>query len=182
MVLLLGLELVLLSIPFLAVAALAVRSGFRSQLAIWIAGLSGLSLAAYLAFWVYLVSPTLGWIYSVAVLIAAAGTCLVSWRRLQAAEKAALRELWRPGALVAGFSLYVSSLGFIYGGLGQPLTVAANRFSHQLPVDNGLPLLLAQTLLASRRPIPSLLFIDWLSSDRPPLQTGFVLLASPVAH
>lgn len=181
-VLLVGFELVVLSIPFLAIATLSVRAGTRGRLAIWVTGVAGLALAGYLAFWVYLMSPTLGGIYSVVVLLAATGICLVSWPRLQGPEKAALRELWRPGALMGGFSLYVSSLGFMYGGLAQPLAVAANRFSHQLPVDNGLPLLLAQTLLADRRPIPSPLYIDWLSSDRPPLQTGLVLLASPGAR
>lgn len=182
LVLVFGLELVLLAIPVLAIAMLSIRAGLRSQTAIWIAGLGGLSLAGYLAFWLFLAGPVPGWIYSIAVLLVATGLCPFTWSRLTDPERAVLLGLWRPGVLVASFSLYVCSLGYMYGGLGQPLALAANRFSHQLPFDNTLPLLFAQQLLSNHRPIPSTLVLDWLSSDRPPLQTGLYLLVSPLGR
>lgn len=67
----------------------------------------------------------------------------------------------------------VCAFGFAFGGETQPLATAAMRFSHDLPADNQLPFLVAQGLRAGAMPRP--LFIEWLSSDRPPLQTGIYL-------
>lgn len=52
-------------------------------------------------------------------------------------------------------------------------SISANRW-HHLPVDNWIPKIFADAIL--RGHIPSPLFGDWLSSDRPPLQTGFFLI------
>lgn len=60
-------------------------------------------------------------------------------------------------------------------GLADPLTVAAGRWlDPPLPIDNQLPLVLADALRAGH--IPSPMIGDWLSSDRPPLQVGLYLL------
>lgn len=54
---------------------------------------------------------------------------------------------------------------------------SAARFVHQLPPDPDLPELFGNRLYTGQpiRPFAS----DWLSSDRPPLQTGFYLLVLP---
>lgn len=63
-------------------------------------------------------------------------------------------------------------------GLDEMTSVARTRFSHPLPGDNVIPLDFALGLLAGA--VPSPLHGDWLSSDRPPLQTGlFLALRNP---
>lgn len=58
-------------------------------------------------------------------------------------------------------------------GLDDMTSVARTRFSHSLPGDNVIPLDFARGLLNGT--VPSPMHGDWLSSDRPPLQTGLFL-------
>jgi hypothetical protein len=71
------------------------------------------------------------------------------------------------------FFLVIITLGFSNGGFEEPTRTAGNRFSHELPIDNIIPLILAQAVRTGH--VASPLFGDWLSSDRPPLQTGLYL-------
>lgn len=57
---------------------------------------------------------------------------------------------------------------------GSPLRVAANRWTHELPGDNAIPYDFARAFLSGA--IPSPLHGDWLSSDRPPLQTALFMI------
>jgi hypothetical protein len=59
-----------------------------------------------------------------------------------------------------------------------PLAVAARRWTHALPPDNTIPLQFARAMGKGRLPVgqPSAYFGDWLSSDRPPLQTAMFLV------
>ncbi len=67
--------------------------------------------------------------------------------------------------------------GFLYGGWQDPLNKAKSRYLPRLPPDIELPLLLAE---GARFPhMPSPLQGNWLSSDRPPLQSGIVLAQLP---
>jgi len=47
------------------------------------------------------------------------------------------------------------------------------RFTHDLPIDNVLPKIFADYLYNGM--VPKVLIGDWLTSDRPPLQTGSIL-------
>jgi len=66
---------------------------------------------------------------------------------------------------------------------GQTLDLSAHRFN-DLPVDNVLPVIFADCLENGKR--PKHLFgeerNDWLGSDRPPLQTGVILMIRPLLH
>src|SRR5262249_19808811 len=53
---------------------------------------------------------------------------------------------------------------------------ALARFTHEMPRDNEIPFTVANALRFG--PLPSPLFGDWLTSDRPPLQSGLFLLLS----
>jgi hypothetical protein len=77
--------------------------------------------------------------------------------------------------LIATFasSLLILAWAFV-GHPGDPLAVASMRWSHQLPGDNRIPLDFAMAIEAGHVPTP--LHADWLSSDRPPLQTALYLL------
>lgn len=62
------------------------------------------------------------------------------------------------------------------------LAAAQNMIAHRYwaSVDNSLPKLLADALVSGREHLKPFLG-DWLSSDRPPLQTGIMLLVYPMA-
>jgi hypothetical protein len=101
--------------------------------------------------------------------------------RLHTEARNSLQELKTPILLIFGFTVLVLSLGFLYGGVGDPLGTARIRFSHGLPGDNELPLMFANQL--RRGHVMKPMFMDWLSSDRPPLQTGVLLSQFPLwAH
>lgn len=71
--------------------------------------------------------------------------------------------------------LYIAIFHLYEQREGSYLTQAAIRFLN-LPADNILPKLLSDKLRSGEA--PKILFIDWLSSDRPPLLTGLHLLFS----
>ena len=58
--------------------------------------------------------------------------------------------------------------------------LSANRFVEGLPIDNKIPSLFAERIIRGEK--TSDLVSGWLSSDRPPLQTGLILLYHPVAQ
>ena len=84
-----------------------------------------------------------------------------------------------PAALWALGSAFVLFLGFVHGGTEQPLTTAMTRFSHPLPPDNEIPRFFADWYFHHGNQGPPPPFGDWLSSDRPPLQVGYVLAQRP---
>jgi voltage-gated potassium channel Kch len=130
----------------------------------------------YLAFWAYVGDPILGRAFSALVIAGSGLYCIVHrdlfWRggRLQ---------LWFP--LIATFflTLFYLGLGFLFGGLDQPLVTARVRFTHPLPVDNMLSLTFAD-ILANEKPSSDFMGERWNMSDRPPLQAGITLLYSPL--
>jgi hypothetical protein len=169
----------LVALPAAAVAAVAAHLGCRSVAGLLAAALLGLGAAGFAAFWVYLLSPTLGHLFSFAVL---GGSLAMSGGLLAASSdvRQAARGLALPAALWLAYAAFVLAVGFAYGGLDAPLETAGSRFTHYLPGDNWIPLLFAQALNSVHRPIPSPLYGGWQSSDRPPLQTGLVLIQMPL--
>lgn len=86
---------------------------------------------------------------------------------------------WNPDAAISAGLLVVSTVVLVlwaFGPVGanDMIPKAATRWSHQLPVDNAIPLFFAEGLAAGV--IQSPLVGDWLSSDRPPLQSSLYLL------
>lgn len=90
------------------------------------------------------------------------------------------KEIYRVTSLV--FLFLVSMMTIILftaysdlNGLENFQSISAHRW-HHLPVDNWIPMIFADAVLNGH--VPSPLFGSWLSSDRPPLQTGFFLIFS----
>lgn len=82
--------------------------------------------------------------------------------------------------LLATLSLAVLLIAtlYLYGGSESPQGVPAGRLlSWTLPQDNHISELFADKLFNGEPLRPFLL--DWLTSDRPPLQTGWLLLSRP---
>lgn len=78
----------------------------------------------------------------------------------------------------AVFVFYLS-VTYLYAWDGDLYTLAGHRFSSGLPADNSLPHVVAERLYHGSQ-IAALLG-DWHVSDRPPLQSGFLLLTFPLA-
>lgn len=162
-VLLLGLALVLIRV----MRPLGVPSGLLPFVAA-----AGIAALGYLAFWCYFASPLLGRIYSWTVLIGIVLILLTS----RADDHHAAE--WAPVFGLAGvIGVAYVALTCLFGNA--PFShLAASRFVINLPVDNEIPRIFADRLWAGQS--PRHLIGDWLSSDRPPLQTGWLLLTRPV--
>jgi len=168
---------VLTILPCLAVCALVIRKGVRDVAVAGLVALAATGASGYLVFWLWLLWPRLG--HLVAFLLPIAGALTFWWaiRKIDPAGRAVLKALIPPTLLTAFASLLVISMGFLYGGLRDPLTTAGLRFSHPLLGDNAIPYVFAEGVRIGHVPKP--LLEDWRSSDRPPLQTGIVLSQYP---
>ncbi len=132
-------------------------------------------LLACVAFAIFFVHPSLGRIFSYTVILCSWIAVVCFGRSPNSRQE--LSKLRRPFAVLLSCGclylalLYTPELPF------DAADVSAARFVHQLPPDPVLPALLAEQLYSGERPPP--FFGDWLSSDRPPLQSGLFLLALP---
>jgi hypothetical protein len=136
-----------------------------------------IALAGYVSFWCWFVAPWCGWVFDGLWWLAVIGTAVARWRPLVALARQP--DLYFPaGLLVAVGLLHLGVLHLFTTDL--PLDrLAAHRFVANLPPDNEIPRLFAERLVAGES--PRQLIGDWLSSDRPPLQTGVILLTAPLA-
>lgn len=164
---------VLLLLPCSAVCAFVVRRGLRDIVLVGLVALLAIGATGYLAFCFWFIAPQLGRLFSLSLPIAAAAWLSWTLPRLDAAGRIALKALVMPVTLTGVSALLVLSTGFMFGGIDTPFNTAGARFSHLLPTDNRLPYLFAEGIRSGHVPKP--LSRDWLSSDRPPLQTAIVL-------
>ncbi|HEY6989185.1 MAG TPA: hypothetical protein VH369_12410 [Bryobacteraceae bacterium] len=171
---------ILLILPGFALCAWCVYKGARDVVTAGLLLLAGEGLSGYLAFWFYFIHPRLGYVCDLLLPLAAILYLLSVARKLNSSAKSVIKLLLPSIALTASVALLVLSTGFLYGGLQEALHTATVRFSHPLPADNTLPYLFAKGLRNGYVLRP--LFIDWLTSDRPPLQSGMVLSQAPFGH
>jgi hypothetical protein len=137
--------------------------------------LVGSGIAGYLAFWAYLINPLSGKSVAVGILLLS----LVALFYAKPIEKQLLRALFICVALMILVTTFYSAIGFVYARSDDPGVQAERRFVWSIPADNILPNMLVDDLY-NGKPFRPFLFIDWKSSDRPPLQTAIVLLQRPV--
>ena len=179
--LILVLHLVLTALPGVAAALLAARLGVRSVPVLLAAGMAATGVVAMLGFWLYFADPLIGESFSYLAILGPAA--LIGWllyeRRLPGEL---LRQLATPLALWALGSLFLVFFGYLHGGIGNPLATAATRFIGPLPSDNNIPAFFADWYFRHGHDSPVPIFPgEWLSSDRPPLQVGYVLAQRPIA-
>ncbi len=167
----------LLSFVFFATVVAALRSDFRDPCLLLFFGLAGTGTAGYAAFWLWFLLPEFRHPFSVLVPLLSAVYLGWTWRRMQPAARQSLIQTAKPWLLAFSVALFVLAAGFLYGGLENPIGTAQSRFSHQLPMDNFLQYVFSQQIIS--RTILHPMISDWLSSDRPPLETGFTLLQLP---
>lgn len=174
LLLLLGWHLVLTGMPLIAVILFSARQGIRSIPVLLAIGLAASGVVAMLAFWAYYADPFLGEIYAYLAFLgslALTAWCLYDRRP----DPRLLGELATPLALWIFGTVFLVCLGFLHGA-DSPIGMATTRFSHPLPADNYLPLFFADWFFENGHSgTPPVFPGEWLSSDRPPLQVGYVL-------
>ncbi len=139
-------------------------------------------LAGYLTFWVYFWSPDLGRGFSWLVLLGSAAV-LAADLRLDRSARSLLfsAEVRTPLALTALVGLFFLCLLYSVDLRSQPDRPPQIRFfEFTLALDNQIPYLFAERLYDHVDPRE--LIGEWHSSDRPPLQTGIVLLQLPLGN
>ena len=127
-------------------------------------------LACWVAFWVYWWRPGLGPLWTYILLLGIAAALWMMRRTLRLQVRFAHRLLL-PATTYAAFILVIGYYPSF--DVNDLLTQGATRWL-DLPGDNILPKLFADQL--RRGQVHQPMVGDWLSSDRPPLQTGAYLL------
>jgi len=125
------------------------------------------ALAVFFGFYF---SHTLG----LALVVAGLGAALYAGRQFW--RHAPLRmERFTPLLAVLALATLVVATLFLYGGTESPDEVAGNRHDMHLPADNQIPEMFVERIFRREplRPFAA----DWLTSDRPPLQTGYLLVS-----
>ncbi|HEX4728765.1 MAG TPA: hypothetical protein VH298_13260, partial [Jatrophihabitans sp.] len=177
---LLGLHLALILLPLTAGSLIAAALGVRDLLLLTLAGVTGFGVLAMLTFWVYLVGPQVGHWFALGALLASLLGILWALRRTAWTYCAALLP---PVAFLASYTLLMTALGYLRGGLHGADLTGRDRYLPNLSTDSQLPQIFARQLQASTRPLPHFLAAPWQASDRPPLQTGaYLLQQAPLGH
>ena len=92
----------------------------------------------------------------------------------------AMREWWWAALVSLACGVFVFSVLHLFGDGTRWSELAQARFlENDLPSDNTLPQALADRILDGQP--ANTMFGDWHGSDRPPLQTGWVLAVTPLA-
>lgn len=163
---------ILLLLPGLALLVYMPKADALRALSITLVGSAG---TAYIVFHCYLVNPLTGFSSSFLALAISMSILVFRWREL-------LERLRQPEFCIPIFlGLFVTVIyflgGFMYGGIESPEGVPMDRFLRSMPPDPLLPHWFAE-ILARGDPVTPF-FSDWLTSDRPPLQTCLNLMVWP---
>jgi hypothetical protein len=130
---------------------------------------SGCGLAGCALFAAWFASPELGRVASAITLLSCA---LCVWRRSVPWD-----TLRTPLSLATVIALMYASIAADHGGMAHANNTVAHRY--WVSVDNSIPELFVAALMHGREALQGYLVGDWLSSDRPPLATGMMLILYP---
>lgn len=138
----------------------------------WIVGVLAVALAGYGTFWLGFLHPLAG---HVGAWLAFAGAAATIWQRWDEARG----EIRRAAPVALATVLFVfAATGLLLLYPSESLAATAQGRFFGMPGDNDIPRVFAQ-IIDARNPT-RVLGADWLTSDRPPLQTGLALLAWPL--
>ncbi len=140
------------------------------------------SVAGYVAFWLFFFSPKFGQYFSAGLFVASVLALFGELRSLgESRSLLARREVWTSLTLTMLVGLFVLAVLFSVdleiGFEGQP---RLRFFEFTLALDNEIPYHFAERLYKGEDPRD--IAPGWHSSDRPPLQTGLILLQLPFGH
>lgn len=168
-------HLLLLGAPGVAAALVATRRGVRDlPIALGIALLAS-GTTAFIAFWAYYASPAVGQAWDFLLVAGSLGAVVWVWRT-GGLERRLLIPLALPLGLWILGTCFVVFLGFVHGGVDHAIPMSALRFTGQLPSDNDIPRYFTEWFATHGHSNPPPAYPpDWLMSDRPPLQIGYML-------
>lgn len=177
--LLLLLHLVLTAMPAAAATLYAMRLGLTNVAVLLAIALLGSGLVGLLGFWIFYADPTAGQTFS---FFAVFGSVLLGVWSIWGADldRGLMRRLVIPLGLWVAGSVFMVYFGFLHGGVGEPVATGSYRFVGPLPSDSGIPLFFSEWFYAHGHVgTPPVFPGEWLASDRPPLQVGYVLTQRP---
>jgi hypothetical protein len=131
----------------------------------------GSAAAGWLLFWAWFASPYVG--IGVSIGLSASAMLVLSFKR----DRQSWQQVSAPAIVSVMVCVGYLSLAGDHGGLNYGDQLIAGRY--WAVMDNQIPRLFADRLIEDRVGLKSYLLGDWHSSDRPPLQTGMLLLAYP---
>jgi hypothetical protein len=168
-------HLTLLGLPGVAAAFFGVQRGARGTPVLLGIALAASGVTALAAFWAYYANSTVGQAWD--FFLAAGAVMLIVWCwRAEGFDRGALAPLLVPLALWILGCCFVVFLGFLHGGVDKAIPMSALRFSGQLPSDNDIPRYFTEWFSTHGHTNPPPAYPpDWLMSDRPPLQIGYML-------
>jgi hypothetical protein len=171
----LAVHLALTGLPGIAATLAAMRLGVRDVPVLLGIGLVGSGAAAFIAFWAYFADPTIGQAWNWVLALGSVWVIFLCAYRGNL-DRELLRSLRIPLLLWVLGSVFIVYLGFIHGGTENAIGMSGMRYAGGLPSDNDIPRYFAEWFAAEGHhgtppPYPP----DWLMSDRPPLQVGYVL-------
>lgn len=131
-----------------------------------------IGLFGYITFFVFLSSVTAGITLSITVLILLLCFFVKIIINDEIYEFVRAHKIWLPISLYTAFIVFIGYYPFVSVSPDSWMT-AGHRWLG-LPIDNWIPKIFADQILAGQ--VMSPMLGDWLSSDRPPLQTGILLI------
>jgi hypothetical protein len=179
LLLLLAAHLVLTALPGVAAAFFVASRGERRIPVLLAVVLAASGAVAMLGFWAYYESQLVG--QTLSCLVALGSLLACGWLLYDAAiDRPVLLGLVTPLALWALGSAFLVYFGFLHGGTLAPLQDSGTRFSGPMPTDNEIPgFYAAWFYVHGHAANPPLFANQWLASDRPPLQIGYILTQQP---
>ncbi|WP_171955574.1 hypothetical protein [Stenotrophomonas maltophilia] len=147
-------------LPGLALASLDKTRGWGGSVAV----LVGSGAAGMLNFWAWFVDPALGWSLGLSLIILSTGVLI---------GRGLPRSAMVPAALSVTIAIFYFGIAADHGISADAQGMVAARYWAQ--VDNKLPQFAADQIQAGRDHLKGFTTGDWLTSDRPPLQTGMIL-------
>jgi len=164
--------------PGLFLAAFIVKNQKLSPFYTVILSVLIYSLIGYFVFWIYLLNHYAGIIVS-SLIILTGIYCFAAPKPRLFLRKQITADIIFPLSLMFFVGLFYLLVLCVFSSSDLPLEISIRKvFFHGFPHDNALPRIFAEKLYAGRDPRD--LGAGWLSSDRPPLQTGLVLVQRPI--
>ena len=168
-------HLTLLGLPAVAAAFFAVWRGVRDVPVLLGIALAASGISAFVAFWAYYANSTAGQAWDFFLAFGSVVVIVWAWRAADF-DRGALAPLRVPLLLWVLGCCFVVFLGFLHGGVDKAIPMSALRFSGQLPSDNDIPRYFTEWFATHGHSNPPPAYPpDWLMSDRPPLQIGYML-------
>ena len=159
-------------VALVSVVARRLRLGPATGLGLLFAGAAAAAMAGL---WAWYASPLLGRVFALGLLVVSIGAIGLFGRRGELRRL----DLSTPLVLALAVGLAFTGLAFLQGGIASVHPAEAIETRFWAKSDDVVPLQFASNI-AAHLPLSGYMEGNWLFSDRPPLQTGFVLLQWPL--